>query len=512
MQKLMLSSAALAALIALPRPASAAVRPHPLISENMILQRGMAVPVWGTADDGEKVTVEIQGKRESTRATGGSWQVRLKDLKTGGPYTMTITGSNRIELQNVMVGEVWVASGQSNMEWPLSASANPEAAISAARNPLLRLFTVPKTHLDKPTTDVKGAWQEAAPQSVERFSAVAYYFGRDLQKALGVPVGMIHTSWGGTPAEAWTSRRVLESDPQLQPILDRYSAAMRAYPLAKLQYDQALARWREESEKARQEGRPVPRQPQPPFGPQNPTRPSALYNGMIAPLLPYGIRGAIWYQGESNAGRAVEYQRLFPAMIRNWREDWGQGDFPFFFVQLAPFMAKTAEPGESAWAELREAQRLTAKTLPHTGMAVITDVGDERDIHPRQKEPVGARLALQALGTVYGKDVAYSGPEVKSAAIEGDRIVLRFNHASGGLVAKDGALQGFTIAGEDRKWVTAQAEIRGSTIVVWSPQVKKPISVRYGWASFPQGNLWNGAGLPASPFRTDDFPLTTAPR
>jgi sialate O-acetylesterase len=233
---------------------------------------------------------------------------------------------------------------------------------------------------------------------------------------------------------------------------------------------------------------------------------------MIAPLVPYAIRGAIWYQGESNAGRAYEYRTLFPAMIRNWRDAWGQGDFPFLFVQLAPFMKIVTEPGESAWAELREAQLLTTRTVPNTAQAVITDVGDEDDIHPKQKEPVGKRLALAALALAYGRDVVYSGPDYQRMKVEGDRAVLSFKHVGEGLEARGGPLKGFAIAGTDRKWVNGEAEIQGDRVVVWSPQVKGPVAVRYGWANYPLGNLWNKDGLPASPFRTDDFPLTTEPK
>jgi len=263
-------------------------------------------------------------------------------------------------------------------------------------------------------------------------------------------------------------------------------------------------------QKARDEGKELPKPPSMPDNPENQNSPSVLYNGMIVPLQPYAIRGVIWYQGESNAGRAVEYQTLFPAMIRNWRQDWSEGDFPFLFVQLAPFMKIEASPQESAWAELREAQRLTTLTVPQTAMAVITDVGEENDIHPRKKEPVGARLARAARALAYREPIEYSGPTYQSMRVEGDRIVLQFQHTEGGLTARGGALKGFTIAGEDRKFVNARAEIRSDTVVVSSPEVSHPVAVRYGWANYPVVNLWNGAGLPASPFRTDDFPLTTA--
>ncbi len=479
------------------------VKPHALFSDNAVLQQGVSVPVWGTAKDGEKVTVKFEGQEVSTTAQGGKWMVRLKPLKAGGPFTMMIQGENMIELKNVLVGEVWVCSGQSNMQWPVSASANPQATIANSKDLMMRLFTVPRRATDAPESEVQGNWVECAPETVPGFSAVGYFFGRDLRKALNVPVGLINTSYGGTPAEAWTNRRVLESDPMLRGYLERHELAVKNYP-------QALERYKAAEEKAKAEGKQPPRPPANPA--QSPQRPCGLYSAMIAPLIPYAIKGAIWYQGESNAGRAYEYRTLFPAMIRNWREDWGQGDFPFLFVQLAPFMPIVNEPQESAWAELREAQLLTFKKTPKTGMAVITDFGDPNNIHPKQKEPVGKRLALTARAIAYGERLVYSGPIYKSMKVEGNKIVLFFDHVGGGLVAKDGDLKGFTIAGEDHKFYNAQAEIKGNTVVVSCPQVERPIAVRYGWANCPVVNLFNQEGLPASPFRTDDFPMVTGPK
>jgi sialate O-acetylesterase len=322
-------------------------------------------------------------------------------------------------------------------------------------------------------------------------------------------VGLIHSSWGGTPAEAWTSRSTLENSPALRRILAAHDQAMDQYVPALTAYRDALGRYIEAVQQARQFGKELPKPPAFPNSPENQNSPSVLYNAMIVPLQPYAIRGAIWYQGESNAGRAVEYQTLFPAMIRNWRADWGEGDFPFFFVQLAPFMKIAGEPQESAWAELREAQRLTTLSVPRTAMAVITDVGEENDIHPRKKEPVGSRLALAARAMAYGERIEYSGPVYHGMQVDGDRIILEFRHVGGGLAARGGELTGFTIAGDDRKFVNAQAAIQGDRIIVSSPQVPHPVAVRYGWANYPVVNLTNEAGLPASPFRTDDFPLTT---
>jgi sialate O-acetylesterase len=345
------------------------------------------------------------------------------------------------------------------MQWPVKASADPDATIAAANDPLLRFYTVPRRGADRPESEPQARWEPCTPQTVPEFSAVAYAFAQELRKALKVPVGIINTNYGGTPAEAWTSRPVLESDADFKPLLDITGK-----------------------------------------GPQTPT---VLYNAMIAPLVPYAIQGAIWYQGESNAGNAKLYAKLFPAMIRNWRDAFGQGDFPFLFVQLAPFMAKVDEPVQSGWAELREAQLLTLSAAPHTGMAVITDLGDEKDIHPKQKQPVGARLARAARKLAYGEDLVFSGPIFKEMKVEGGKAVLSFDHVGGGLVAKDGPLTGFAIAGADGKFVKAQAEIRGDTVVVGAPEVAEPKAVRYGWANFPVVNLTNQEGLPASPFRTD---------
>jgi sialate O-acetylesterase len=496
----------------------AAVKPHPLFTDGAVLQRGIPVPVWGEADEGEQVTVRMQDQEAITVCRGRRWEVRLRPLKTGGPFTLTIEGTNRVEVKDVLVGDVWVASGQSNMEWPLSRTANAQEAIAGAADPMLRLFTVPHAVSDIPLRTVGGRWRECSPETVPGFSAVAYYFGRDLRRALKVPIGLINSSWGGTPAEAWTSRRVLTSHPMLRSILTSYSEAKRNYLTAYRAYQEAMLTNDQRPTTNDQQGGPSvakpqpPATPRPPYNPENQNRPAGLYNAMIRPLQPYGIRGAIWYQGESNAGRAYQYQTLFPAMIRNWREDWGQGDFPFLFVQLAPFMKISPEPQESAWAELREAQRLTTLTVPHTGMAVITDAGDENDIHPQRKEPVGVRLALAALALEYGQGVEYSGPTYDGHQIKGDRVILSFKHARGGLVAQGGEPKGFTIAGADGKWVNAQATIRGDRVVVSSPEVPRPVAVRYGWANCPVVNLANKAGLPASPFRTDSFPLTTQPR
>jgi sialate O-acetylesterase len=495
--------------------ALAEVRPHALFSDNMVLQQGATINVWGTAKVGEKVAVKLAQKVAATTADGkGKWLVKLPALDPGEPLTMTIAGSNTVTFNNVMVGEVWIASGQSNMAWPVKAAARSDEELAAANHPNLRLFSVAHVVASKAQDDVTGKWEVCTPQTVGDFSAVGYFFGRDLHKALNVPVGIIHTSWGGTPAEAWTSMGVLESEPGFKSILDGWQQRFDAYPAAVEKYIQSVRDWSKAADEAEAAGQPLaaPKLEFPPDPRLTPHRPAGLYNAMIHPLLHYPIKGAIWYQGESNAGRAFEYRSLFPAMIKNWRTDWGIGDFPFLFVQLAPFGKIVDGPKDSAWAELREAQLLTARNLPNTGMAVITDVGNPNDIHPKAKQPVGARLALAARALTYGEKTEFSGPIYKSMKRDGGEIALSFAHLGGGMVSKEGPLKGFTIAGKDRKFVNADAEIKGDTVVVSSPQVAEPEAVRYGWADCPIVNLWNKADLPASPFRTDDWPMVTGPK
>ena len=496
-----------------------------VISDNMVLQQGKAARIWGWAEPGEQIMVGVSWRNMAWGVTAdknGKWSFVMTPPKTAGPYEMTFSGKNTITIKNILFGEVWVCSGQSNMQMSVRSSANAEQEIAEADYPNIRLFAVERKVAEQPQADCVGSWQLCNPQTVPGFSAAAYFFGRKLAQSLEVPVGLIHTSWGGTPAEAWTRMGVLESEADCAPILQRFDEAMAKYPEAKKKYEEELNKWKEAVEKAKSEGEEPPRRPRAPFGPGNPHSPAGLYNAMIAPLIPYGIQGAIWYQGESNAGRAYQYRALFPAMITNWRNDWGQGDFPFLFVQLANFMAVSPEPVDSAWAELREAQLMTL-ALPNTGMAVILDIGEADDIHPKNKQDVGKRLALWALAKTYGQKLVCSGPIYKSmkrelrAVVRGSalgtegRIRLFFDHVGGGLVARGGeAMKGFAVAGDDRKFVWADAKIDGNTVVVSSDEVSKPAAVRYGWANNPVCNLYNKEGLPASPFRTDDWPGITA--
>jgi len=461
-----------AALILTAAAANAFVRPAGLFTDNAVLQQGMPIPVWGMATKDEQVTVTFAGQTVSTVAKDGKWMVKFKPVKAGGPYKMTIAGENVIDLNNILVGEVWICSGQSNMEFHLYTASNGAEAIKDSADPMLRLFTVPKKTSYTPVDDVTASWQPCSPETSPAFSAVGYFFGRDLRKALNVPVGLINSSWGGTYAQAWTSPEGMQTNEEFARI-----------------YAEGMNRKGD--------------------GPNNPC---VLYNGMIHPLQPFAFRGVIWYQGEANAGAAYQYRTLFPTMIKSWRNAWGEGDFPFLFVQLAPFMKINPEPEESTWAELREAQLLTTFDTPKTGMAVITDVGNPDDIHPKQKEPVGDRLALAARAIAYRQKLVFSGPIYKSMKVKGSEAIISFNYVGSGLEAKDGDLKGFTIAGEDKKFVNATAKIVGKTVVVSSPQVPNPVAVRYGWANCPVVNLYNKEGIPASPFRTDDFQMLTAPK
>jgi len=460
-----------------------------IFTGNMVLQRDIPVPVWGCASPGEKVSVKFNGQSVSARASrDGRWMVKLAPLKAGGPFDMIIKGKTSIILKNVLVGEVWICSGQSNMELPVSRIRDGENEAVSAAYPNIRLFTVSKAISNKPERDIKeGEWMECSPETVGGFSAVGYFFGRNLHKELNVPIGLINTSWGGTVVETWISAETINRFPDFKDLMNQ---------LTQLDLDKIR---KEANEKT--SGKPI--------GPNS--YPTLLYNSMVNPIIPYAIKGVIWYQGESNASRAYQYRSLFPGLITDWRSKWIQGDFPFLFVQLANYKAVNPQPGESDWAELREAQTMTL-SLPKTGMAVIIDIGDEKDIHPRNKQDVGLRLSLEALKIAYGKEIVSAGPLYQSMSIEGSSIRISFSSVGSGLVARDKYqyLKGFAIAGEDKKFVWAKAWIEGNTVVVTSEGVKNPVAVRYAWANNPDdANLYNIEGLPASPFRTDIWPGIT---
>ena len=645
---------------ALARPARAEVRVPAIIGDHMVLQRDAKVRLWGWADAGEALRVSIGGQALTTTADpAGRWQVQLAPMPAGGPHTLEISGKNTLRFADILFGEVWVASGQSNMEFPLSRAANAVAEIAAARFPRMRLFTVAKATSREPLDNVRGEWTECSPETVTDFSAVAYFFGREVHRALDVPVGLIHSSWGGTPAEAWTSRGALTAEASLKPMVDALDRNA-ADPETARAYERAVAEWerknvvvdtgnegfargwaspdldaadwkpmtlpqywertgldidgavwfrREVAVPAAWAGRDLiltlgavddfdttyfagvqvgatgketpafwthqrsytvpgslvragqtvvavrvfdragdggfigpasamrldlaagggaqaislagawhyqieravpsvsPDWGSQPTGPEDQNAPTTLYNAMIAPLTPLAIRGAIWYQGESNASRAFQYRTLFPTLIRDWRRAWGIGNFPFDFVQLANFMARRDQPGESEWAELREAQAM-ALAAPNTGMATAIDIGEANDIHPLNKREVGRRLAVVALARSYGRAIECSGPVYRSHKVQGAKVRLSFEHAAG-LAARNGALQGFAVAGKDRHFVWAQGQIDGDSVLVWSDAVAKPVAARYAWADNPDANLINGAGLPALPFRTDAWPGIT---
>jgi len=484
-----------------------------VFGNHMVLQQGGPAPIWGKTEPDTRVRVTLGDKQISTRADEqGNWRVDLGPLRAGGPFDIVVTaGKGKHIISDVLVGEVWVCSGQSNMQWTVKNSNNAEEEIKNANYPGIRLFTVTRKTSEEPLSECEGSWSACSPQTVPDFSAVGYFFGRRVHQTLDVPVGLINTSWGGTPAEAWTSMPKLQSNPDFQPMLDRWDEIVATYPEAKANYDKAMAEWQTKADEAKANNQPEPGdKPRPPMAPDHPHRVASLYNGMIQPLIPYGIRGAIWYQGESNASRAYQYRSLFPAMIEDWRANWGQGEFPFLFVQLANFMKRNPDANApSAWAELREAQDMTLG-LENTGQAVIIDIGEADDIHPKNKQDVGSRLAQAAWHVAYGMEGAiWSGPVVKSMEIDGSAIRITFDHANQGLMVNGETLEGFAVAGEDRVFHWAEAKVEGDSVIVSSSGVPNPVAVRYGWGDNPYCNLYNGAGLPASPFRTDDWPGVT---
>lgn len=635
----------------------AQIRLPSVIGNNMVLQRGIEAPVWGWALPGQAISVEAswEGPIATTQANeNGRWMVRLPEAEAGGPHTIQITGEETINLTNVMIGEVWICSGQSNMEWPMTRVDGFAQEIAEADYPKIRLFNMVHAVATSPQTDCKGSWSVCSPQTVQRFSAVGYFFGRELHQELDVPIGLIGTNWGGTRVEAWTTENTLREFPELHDELDQL-AVMRNDPASveRMQQEAEIKWWTnlmardagsgdqnwanvdthdsawptmslpgqwEQTELGafdgivwfrksfelpadlrgrdlvlelgpiddmdttyvngrRVGGFEIPGywqehrkfmirasalkpgtntiavrvidtggaggfvgsaeqmklgkrdglgstvelagewkyQTGPPMSelgrwpnnrPLHANSASALYNGMIAPLVPYGIRGAIWYQGESNVSNAYTYRTRFPAMIRDWRKAWAQATFPFYFVQIAPF-AYGGDQGEAA--ELREAQ-LMAMSMPNVGMAVTMDIGNPRNIHPTNKKDVGNRLARWALAKDYGKEVVFSGPVYRSMRIEGSKVRLLFDHAAEGLLCKGDSFTHFTIAAADQKFVEAEARIDGDSILVSAAGIKSPVAVRFAWGAADEPNLFNGAGLPASSFRTDDWPGITEPK
>ncbi len=491
-------------------PLWADVKLPAIIGDNMVLQQDTDATIWGWAQPGEKVAVvpTWNDKKTDTVANeNGKWNAVIKTPKAGGPYTISIKGNNAIKLKNVLVGEVWICSGQSNMDMPMKGwDKQPihggEQDIASSKNPSIRLFIVGKKLSDTPLEDLDGAWMECTPETVKEFSAVGYYFGRKVNAETGFPVGMIHSAWGGTLAQPWMRIEFMKNDDYLKPLLDWYR-------------DQYWL-WEQECQKAEKEQKPKP-QPQGGARPQD--KASSIYNAMIAPMTNMVIKGAIWYQGESNAGNGYLYRDLFPTLIQNWRCDFRNFQMPFYFVQLAsytdhkpgePVTAYRGQPRNHCWAELREAQLMT-NTMKHTGMAVAIDIGQTNNIHPGNKKDVGERLARWALAKDYGKEIDYSGPLYAGYRIEGNKIRVFFDYVGDGLVFKEDKAKGFAVAGQDRQFVWADAEIDGSTVLVSSEDVKNPVSIRYAWDIDPETCLYNTANLPASPFRTDDWKEVVLP-
>lgn len=483
------------------------VRLHPLFQDRMVLQQQTESPIWGWAEPGEEIVVSFRGAEARTTAgSNGDWRVDLPTSDAGGPFELKIKGTNEVVLSNVLVGEVWVCAGQSNMERPISMEWDGEKEIVTTTYPGIRLFQVGQAAAREPQEALEGTWKVAEPSAVGEFSAAGFYFGRELSRALNIPIGLIQATWDGSGMYAWSPRSAIEEvwEPKH---LEKAALDLEESQQAAQDYHRAYGEWIAEAEAAEKAGKPVPAPPEPPDDKRrSQDSPSRLFNGMIAPLIPLAIRGVVWHQGESDAHRAVRHTKMFPALIRGWRREWGIGDFPFYYVQLNNYLETSPEPAKSKWACFREEQ-LQALSEPNTGMVVALDIGDPHDIHPKNKKEVGRRLSLIALARVYGRDIPYSGPIYESMKVEGDKIRLNFKHTEGGLAARGGGdLAGFAVAGQDRRFRWAKPEIEGDAVVVGSPEVPLPVAARYGWDDNPVCNLFNGAGLPASPFRTDDWP------
>lgn len=507
--RLLLAIVSLAALAA--PVARADVKLPAIFSDHMVLQQDEDCAVWGWADPGEAVTVTIAGKSKSTKAgADGRWSLKLPELKAGGPHTLVVKGRNSLTVNDVLVGEVWLGSGQSNMGMLVQSSKDFEGEKAKANLPKLRMFTVERTAIPTPQKDCKGRWVICSAETVGAFSATLYFHGRELHAKLGVPMGLINSSWGGTAIEAWISAEAQSGpkfarvhEPWVKPLSEPWDEKQQM-----ADYEKRVALHKLAAAKAKKEGKAVGRAPTKPVDPRlSQNRPANLYNGMIAPILGYTIRGAVWYQGEHNANSKFSdlYSAQLEALIKDWRKRWGD-DFPFAWVQLPDYRAPQKEPVENTgWVTVRE-QMLQALRVKNTGMAIALGLGEADDIHPKDKQGVGKRLSMWALGEVYGhKDVAISGPLPIGHKIRGNEVVVSFTHTDGGLKARGGEVKGFAIAGADKKFVWANAKIEGNKVIVSSPDVKEPKAVRYAWAANPVWSLENGSSLPATPFRTDDW-------
>jgi len=468
-----------------------------IFSDHMVLQREQVNRLWGRGEPGEKVIASIAGQSVSTETgVDGTWTAMLPKLEAGGPHELTIKGSNEIVLKDILVGEVWVCSGQSNMQWSVKQSNDVDLEKLAANYPKIRMINYPHIGSQEPIWTHNNAWKVCSPETVEDFSAVGYFFGRQLHESIDMPIGLINNAWGGSSAEAWVDRKDLQADSDFEKMLKQWDDTVEQHSaLAKM----AKSELNEENKAllANLEKQVLGQH-----------RPGNIYNGVLKSHLGYGIRGVIWYQGESNAGRAYQYRKLFPMMIKKWREAWGQGDFPFYYVQLADYKDENDQPIESEWAELREAQTMTMDALPHTGQAVIIDIGEGKDIHPKNKVDVAKRLARWALANEYNIQVPFRSPQYESMEVVDGKIAIKFAHLGDGWRPFDvKEPRGFQIAGEDRKFVWATAEIqKDQSIQVFSKEIKNPIAVRYAWSNNPRCNMYSNSGLPLTPFRTDDWP------
>ncbi len=486
----------------------------PLFVDHAVLQRDKPIPVWGRADIGEAVSVMFGRQTKATVAgPDGRWSVSLDKLAAESKGAdLTVAGKNTLVLHDVVVGEVWLCSGQSNMEFTVSRARDSAKEIAAANFPLIRHIKIKNTVANDPASTVatNGGWQSASPATVGSFTAVGYFFARDLFEKLKIPVGLVHSSWGGTPVESWMPAPSLARDPAFKVVAERWEKTLADYPEKKAEFDAALAEWTPAEAAAKATGdaehaawlktHPKPRAPR---GRGDSWTPSGLFNGMIAPLVPYAIRGALWYQGESNAEHASEYRHLFGAMITSWRKQFGQGDLPFLWVNLANYKVPSDPTGQT-YAFLREAQTQTLE-LPNTGQAIAIDVGNPDDIHPTNKQDVGHRLALLAKNRLYGAATDDSGPVFANVRLGGAALIVTFAHATGGLEARGHPIESIEVAGADKVFYPAKVSISKSVMVAVAPEVKQPIAIRYAWRNAPDANLYNGAGLPAVPFRSDNW-------
>ncbi|MBE2284001.1 MAG: sialate O-acetylesterase [Prosthecobacter sp.] len=498
--------------------ARAEVRLAEIFNDHMVLQRDRPVPVWGWAEAGRAVTVKFGSQTKTTRTgENGRWKVMLDPLPTSElPQNLMVSAQTSVAVvKDVVVGEVWLCAGQSNMGMTVKNVRNAEKEIKAANFPLIRMYFVRSPAASTPQEHGQGLWHACAPRTVPNFSATAYFFGRALHQRLKVPVGLIHASAGGTKIEAWTSLAAMEKAPELQPLLDRWrrDVAVFEQPDHLPRNEAAKKEWQDAVKAAISAKQPLP--PTPAYlgrDPLHPNRPGNLFNGKIAPLIPFAFRGTIWYQGEANVANGPLYAVQLPLLIQDWRTRWG-ADFPFAWVQLPNFMKREPDPdAASTWARLREAQS-QALSVPKTGMTVNIDLGDQNDVHAKNKQEIGHRLALWARAEVYGEKIEWSGPRYQSHAIRSREVVIQFSHAQG-LKTKDGgaAVNGFALADGTHHWRWADARIEGGQVIVSHPEIESPAAVRYAWANNPEVNLVNAAGLPTAPFRTDDWPMDRASR